>query len=73
MPLGDMLMAAAKGTKALTKRQVYIEANTLSAITFRKRSPYRSEPFFIRIGTIFPIRHRRIAGIARAWYIVFLK
>ena len=34
MPLGDMLMAAAKGTKALTKRQVYIEANTLSAIAF---------------------------------------
>ena len=73
MPLGDMLMAATKGTKTLTKRQMYIKADALSIIAFRKGSPYRSEPFFIGIGAIFPIRYCRITGITRAWYVVFLK
>jgi hypothetical protein len=73
VPFGDMLMAATKGTKTLTKRQMYIKADTLSVVAFRKGSPYRSEPFFIGIGAIFPIRYCGITGITRAWYVVFLK
>jgi len=52
---------------------VYIKADALGVIAFRKGSPYRSEPFFIGIGAIFPIRDSGITGITRAWYVVFLK
>lgn len=72
MSLGDSLMTAAECAQAFTERQMDIEADTLARITLGKCPGDRFLPLLRIDRIVVPVRHRRIARIARSGYVVFL-
>ena len=72
MPLGDALVAATEGAKALAERQVDVQTYSLFVIAFEEGG---LQPLFVLLkGKSFriPVGYGRIAGISGACNIVFL-
>ena len=72
MSFGNSLVTTAEGAQALAEGEMDIQANPLAGIAFGKCPGDRIFPLVWIDRIVIPVRHRRIAGIARSGYIVFL-
>ena len=71
VPFGDALVATTKGAKALTKRKVYVNADSFPR-AFLKCPKDTGSPLFFRKAVQVPIRNCWVTGVSGAGNVVFL-
>ena len=69
--LGDVLVAPTKRAQRLAKRQVDVHADAFRGVGRRERLRHAGAPTGLRKRVRLPIRHRRVARVARSRDVVF--